>query len=283
MSDEDNYADAAENVYHGSFIRGRVSRPRPIPNILVGTPHSATSRSTLSRRCRPPRRAGRPKGATSSPTGRTSPAGMRGVCIRRVPRVPAPRSRRGARFHAPPALFHLSFLGLEASGSTRRRAWHCIAGARAPLLTAHKYNSIFKCDFDIWRDLYRKDVLSSGTMMYLGIADHMQKARPHSRPCTRRAAPHVHPHHRYTSLRLPSYSQRRHRGQYLLHNSYTAYTCCLLSEHVNQEVEQFLHLFVNQRQDDWYAWISLAEFAYNNQVHALTQASPFMLDTGQNQ
>ena len=24
------------------------------------------------------------------------------------------------------------------------------------------------------------------------------------------------------------------------------------TEHVNQEVKQFLHLFVNQRQDDWY-------------------------------
>ena len=27
------------------------------------------------------------------------------------------------------------------------------------------------------------------------------------------------------------------------------------TEHVNQEVEQFLHLIVNQRQDDWYDWI----------------------------
>ena len=54
------------------------------------------------------------------------------------------------------------------------------------------------------------------------------------------------------------------------------------TEHINQEVEQFLRLFVNQRQDDWYDWISIAEFAYNNQVHASTQASLFMLDAGQN-
>ena len=54
------------------------------------------------------------------------------------------------------------------------------------------------------------------------------------------------------------------------------------TEHVNQEVEQFLHLFVNQRQDDWYDWISIAEFAYNDRVHASTQVSPFMLDAGQN-
>ena len=36
------------------------------------------------------------------------------------------------------------------------------------------------------------------------------------------------------------------------------------TERVNQEVEQFLHLFVNQRQDDWYDWLSIAEFAYND-------------------
>ena len=47
------------------------------------------------------------------------------------------------------------------------------------------------------------------------------------------------------------------------------------TKRVNQEVEQFLRLFVNQRQDDWYDWISIAKFAYNDQVHASTQASPF--------
>ena len=54
------------------------------------------------------------------------------------------------------------------------------------------------------------------------------------------------------------------------------------TEHVNQEVEQFLCLFMNQRQDDWCDWLSIAEFAYNDQVHAVTQTSPFMLDAGQN-
>ena len=54
------------------------------------------------------------------------------------------------------------------------------------------------------------------------------------------------------------------------------------TEHVNQEVKQFLHLFVNQMQDDWYDWISIAEFAYNDRVHTSTQASLFMLDASQN-
>src|SRR5882724_6319574 len=38
---------------------------------------------------------------------------------------------------------------------------------------------------------------------------------------------------------------------------------------------------MNQHQDNWYKWLSIAEFAYNDQVHALTCSSPFMLDTGQ--
>ena len=54
------------------------------------------------------------------------------------------------------------------------------------------------------------------------------------------------------------------------------------TEHINQEVKQFLHLFINQRQDNWYNWILIAKFTYNDQVHAFTQTFPFMLDAGQN-
>ena len=54
------------------------------------------------------------------------------------------------------------------------------------------------------------------------------------------------------------------------------------TERVNQEVQQFLWLFMNQWQDDWYDWLAIAEVAYNNQVHTSTHSSPFMLDTGQN-
>ena len=54
------------------------------------------------------------------------------------------------------------------------------------------------------------------------------------------------------------------------------------TKQVNQEVEQFLHLFMNQRQDNWFDWLLIAKFAYNDQVDTLTQASPFMLDAGQN-
>jgi hypothetical protein len=53
------------------------------------------------------------------------------------------------------------------------------------------------------------------------------------------------------------------------------------TERVNQEIEQYLRLFVNERQDDWYEWIALAEFTYNNRIHSATQHTPFELDSGQ--
>ena len=37
---------------------------------------------------------------------------------------------------------------------------------------------------------------------------------------------------------------------------------------------------INQRQDNWYYWLSIAEFTYNDWVHASTQTSTFMLDVG---
>ena len=52
-------------------------------------------------------------------------------------------------------------------------------------------------------------------------------------------------------------------------------------ERVNQELEQYLQLFINQRQDDWVGLLPLAEFQYNNHVHSMTQQPPFLLDTGQ--
>ena len=51
-------------------------------------------------------------------------------------------------------------------------------------------------------------------------------------------------------------------------------------ERVNQELEQFLHLFINQRQDDWDELLPIAEFQYNNHIHSATQNIPFLLDTG---
>ena len=51
------------------------------------------------------------------------------------------------------------------------------------------------------------------------------------------------------------------------------------TEHVNQELDQYLWLFVNERQDNWYDLLPMAEFQHNNHVHSATQQPPFLLDT----
>jgi len=52
------------------------------------------------------------------------------------------------------------------------------------------------------------------------------------------------------------------------------------TERVNQEIEQYLRLFVNHRQDNWAEWLALAEFTHNNRVQSSTRQSPFFLVTG---
>ena len=46
-------------------------------------------------------------------------------------------------------------------------------------------------------------------------------------------------------------------------------------ERVNQELEQYLRMFVNHRQEQWPEWLGIAEFAYNNKMHSSTRTSPF--------
>ena len=53
-------------------------------------------------------------------------------------------------------------------------------------------------------------------------------------------------------------------------------------EHLNQELEQYIRIFTNQRQDNWDELLPLTEFSYNNHVHSATKHTPFMLDTGRN-
>jgi len=52
-------------------------------------------------------------------------------------------------------------------------------------------------------------------------------------------------------------------------------------ECVNQELDQFLRLFINEWQDGWYDLLPIVEFQHNNHVHSTTQQPPFLLDTGQ--
>lgn len=39
----------------------------------------------------------------------------------------------------------------------------------------------------------------------------------------------------------------------------------------NQTLEQYLRSYINYQQDDWVYWLFLAEYAYNNSVHATTR------------
>ena len=53
------------------------------------------------------------------------------------------------------------------------------------------------------------------------------------------------------------------------------------TERINQELEQYLRVFINHRQEQWPDWLETAEFAYNNKVHTATKILPFKANYGQ--
>jgi len=53
------------------------------------------------------------------------------------------------------------------------------------------------------------------------------------------------------------------------------------TEKVNQELEQYLRMFIDHRQEQWPDWLGTAEFAYNNKVYSSTKTSPFKANYGQ--
>jgi len=53
------------------------------------------------------------------------------------------------------------------------------------------------------------------------------------------------------------------------------------TERVNQELEQYLRMFIDHRQEQWPEWLGTAEFAYNNKAHSSTRTSPFKANYGQ--
>jgi len=40
------------------------------------------------------------------------------------------------------------------------------------------------------------------------------------------------------------------------------------TERINQELEQYLRVFIDHRQEQWPDWLGMVEFAYNNKIHA---------------
>ena len=51
-------------------------------------------------------------------------------------------------------------------------------------------------------------------------------------------------------------------------------------ERVNQEIKEFLTMFVNEKQDDWNDWLAVAQFCHNNREHSAMGYSPFFLNYG---
>ena len=53
------------------------------------------------------------------------------------------------------------------------------------------------------------------------------------------------------------------------------------TERVNQELEQYLRVFIDYRQEQWPDWLGTVEFAYNNKIHLVTKVSPFKANYSQ--
>jgi len=51
-------------------------------------------------------------------------------------------------------------------------------------------------------------------------------------------------------------------------------------ERTNQELEQYLRMYVNHRQNNWAEWLAMAEFTFNNKVYTTTKSSPFQVNYG---
>ena len=50
------------------------------------------------------------------------------------------------------------------------------------------------------------------------------------------------------------------------------------TECINQEIKQYLHLYVNYKQSDWAEWLAIAKFVYNNREHSVTKFSLFYVN-----
>ena len=53
------------------------------------------------------------------------------------------------------------------------------------------------------------------------------------------------------------------------------------TERINQELKQYLRVFINHRQEQWLDWLGTAEFTYNNKIHIATKILPFKANYGQ--
>ena len=47
------------------------------------------------------------------------------------------------------------------------------------------------------------------------------------------------------------------------------------TERINQNLEQYLRMFIDHQQEQWPDWLVTAKFAYNNKMQTSTKVSPF--------
>lgn len=85
------------------------------------------------------------------------------------------------RFRCPEVLFQPTMLGLDQEG-----------------VHMALFNSIFKCDIDIRKDLYANIVLSGGTTMFPGLADRVHKELRMLAPATMRVKVIAPPERKYS-------------------------------------------------------------------------------------
>ena len=54
------------------------------------------------------------------------------------------------------------------------------------------------------------------------------------------------------------------------------------TKRMNQNLEQYLKMFIDYRQEQQLDWLATAEFVYNNKVQTSTKVSPFKANNGWN-
>ena len=53
------------------------------------------------------------------------------------------------------------------------------------------------------------------------------------------------------------------------------------TKRMNQELEQYLRIFIDHQQEQWLEWLGMAEFAYDNKVQIETKVLLFKANSGQ--
>ena len=53
------------------------------------------------------------------------------------------------------------------------------------------------------------------------------------------------------------------------------------TERINQELGQYLQMFIDHCQEKWPEWLGIVEFTYNNKVHTGTKVLPFQANSRQ--